>query len=227
MIINYLSWKHVFKLDPERDISEEHLEKICMSSTDAIIVGGSSGVTYENTVQLLARVRRFEIPCVLEVSNVDAIVLGFDLYLIPIVLNAKHPDWIIGYHQQAIKRYGSVLNWDEIIPEGYIILNPQAKAAQVTHADTQLDSKDVVAYAKIADRLLRMPIVYIEYSGQFGDMELLAKVKDNIHQAQLFYGGGIDTVEKAKQAAAIADTIIVGNMIYRNVDQALETVKLI
>ena len=35
-------WKHVFKLDPNKDISDEHLEQVCESGTDAIIVGGTA-----------------------------------------------------------------------------------------------------------------------------------------------------------------------------------------
>ena len=33
-------WKHVFKLDPNKEISDEQLEAICESGTDAILIGG-------------------------------------------------------------------------------------------------------------------------------------------------------------------------------------------
>ena len=65
-------------------------------------------------------------PCVLRLSNQEAIVPGFDLFLIPIVLNADDPKWIVGQHHEALKEYGAMLNWDEIIAEGYIILNKEA-----------------------------------------------------------------------------------------------------
>ena len=38
-------WRHVFKLDPKKKISDEELEHVCESGTDAIIVGGTDGVT--------------------------------------------------------------------------------------------------------------------------------------------------------------------------------------
>ncbi|MGV2644590.1 geranylgeranylglyceryl/heptaprenylglyceryl phosphate synthase, partial [Clostridium perfringens] len=60
------SWRHVFKLDPDKEIDDETLDVVCLSGTDAIMVGGSPGVTYENTVDLLSRVRRYELPCVQE-----------------------------------------------------------------------------------------------------------------------------------------------------------------
>ncbi|KZE70205.1 geranylgeranylglyceryl/heptaprenylglyceryl phosphate synthase [Paenibacillus elgii] len=217
-------WKHVFKLDPDREISDDALERICLSGTDAVMVGGSSGVTFDNTVDLLARIRRYEVPCVLEVSDTEAIVPGFDLFMIPIVLNAGDTQWIVGRHQQALKEYGAILDWDELVPEGYIILNGDSIAARLTEADVRLDAKDVEAYARIADRLFRCPIVYLEYSGVFGDMELVGRVKQLLSQARLFYGGGIDSPEKAREAAKAAHTVVVGNAVYDDLERALATV---
>ncbi|KEQ25338.1 heptaprenylglyceryl phosphate synthase [Paenibacillus tyrfis] len=217
-------WKHVFKLDPDREIGDEALERICLSGTDAVMVGGSSGVTFDNTVDLLARIRRYEVPCVLEVSDTEAIVPGFDLFMIPIVLNAGDTQWIVGRHQQALKEYGAILDWDELVPEGYIILNGDSTAAKLTEADVRLDAKDVEAYARIADRLFRCPIIYLEYSGVFGDMELVGRVKGLLSQSRLFYGGGIDSPEKAREAAKAAHTVVVGNVVYDDLERALATV---
>lgn len=218
------TWRHVFKLDPDRALSDQALETVCRSGTDAIMVGGSSGVTYENTVELLARVRRFEVPCVLEISDLEAVVPGFDLYLIPIVLNAGHRDWIIGQHARAIEKYGYLIPWELLIPEGYIVLNPEATVAKVTAAEAALESPEVRAYAQFADRLLQLPIVYLEYSGKTGDFELVSEVRRTLDQSRLFYGGGIADAESARRAAAVCDTVIVGNAVYNSLEQALETV---
>lgn len=78
--VNYQDWKHVFKLDPDKPVTDEALERLCMSGTDAIVVGGTTGVTFDNTVDLLARIRQYELPCVLEISNQEAIVPGFDYF---------------------------------------------------------------------------------------------------------------------------------------------------
>lgn len=226
MIVDIRKWKHVFKLDPDRDLSDEALDRLCLSGTDAILVGGSSGVTFDNTVDLLSRIRQYEVPCVLEISNQEAIVPGFDLFLIPVVLNADDPKWIVGQHHEALKEYGALLNWDEILAEGYIILNNEATAAQLTSARTDLDAKDVAAYARMADKLFHMSIVYLEYSGTFGDMELVRRTRQVLENARLLYGGGIDSLEKAQQAAEAADTIVVGNIIYSDLEQALQTVNV-
>ncbi|GFZ97996.1 heptaprenylglyceryl phosphate synthase [Paenibacillus marchantiophytorum] len=226
MIVDIRKWKHVFKLDPDRPISDEALDRLCLSGTDAIMVGGSTGVTFDNTVDLLSRIRQYEVPCVLEISDQEAIVPGFDLFLIPIVLNSDDARWIVGQHHEALKEYGAMLNWDEIIAEGYIILNREATAAKLTSARTDLDIKDVTAYARMADKLFHMSIVYLEYSGVFGDMEVVRRTRQVLENARLLYGGGIDSLDKAQQAADVADTIVVGNIIYSDLEQALQTVNV-
>ncbi len=223
----FMPWRHMFKLDPDRSISDEALDKICMSGTDAILVGGSSGVTFDNTVDLLSRIRQYEVPCVLEVSNPDAAVPGFDHYLIPMVLNTSNPDWLIGHQQRAVREFGSMLPWEIVFAEGYIVLNGDATAAKVSEANANLATSDVIAYAQVADRLMRLPFIYIEYSGMFGDMELVRSVRQKLHQAQLIYGGGITNLEQARQAAASADTIVVGNILYDQLEQALLTVQAV
>jgi putative glycerol-1-phosphate prenyltransferase len=220
-------WRHVFKLDPERTISDSHLEQICCSGTHAVMVGGSSGITFENTVDLLSRIRRYEVSCVLEVSEQDAVVPGFDFYFIPFILNTQDTDWLIGRHHQAIKELGPWLQWDQMVTEGYVVLNENSTVAKKTRAQTHLDEKDLAAYVKMADRLFYMDIVYIEYSGRFGDLSMLQQARQACGQARLFYGGGIQNLAGAKAASDIADTIVVGNIIYENIDQALDTVKVI
>ncbi|WP_186445820.1 heptaprenylglyceryl phosphate synthase [Paenibacillus cremeus] len=220
-------WKHVFKLDPDKELTDEALESICLSGTDAVMVGGSTGVTFDNTVDLLARIRRYEVPCVLEVSNQEAIVPGFDLFMIPIVLNSKTPEWIVGQHHRAIKDYGAIMDWKQMITEGYIILNGDSTAAKLTQADAEIELKDVEAYARLAERLFHCPIVYLEYSGVFGKMEWVRKVRGLLTESRLFYGGGVDGPDKAREAAEAAHTVVVGNVIYENLEHALATVQAV
>ncbi|MNJ47768.1 Heptaprenylglyceryl phosphate synthase [compost metagenome] len=218
------TWRHVFKIDPDRTLDDAALDAICLSGTDAVMVGGSSGVTYDNTVDLLSRVRQYEVPCVLEVSDLEAVVPGFDLYMIPTVLNTRHPDWIIGHHARAVEKYSYLIPWEDLVPEGYIILNPDCTAAAISEANASLTVSETAAYAQVADKLLHLPIVYLEYSGMFGDMELVSTVHRSLGEARLFYGGGIKDASSARLAAAACDTIVVGNAIYSDLEQALTTV---
>jgi len=220
-------WRHVFKLDPNKEISDADLEKICESGTDAVLVGGSDGVTLDNVLQLLMRIRRYTVPCALEVSTIDSVTPGFDSYFIPTVLNSKDPKWIVDLHHGAMKEYGEIMDWDEIFVEGYCVLNPEAKVAALTEAKTDLDAEDVVAYARMAERMFHLPVFYLEYSGTYGDPELVAEVKNSLNETKLFYGGGIETKEQASEMGELADTVIVGNVIYTNLAEALKTVKAV
>ncbi|MGQ4669105.1 heptaprenylglyceryl phosphate synthase [Metabacillus halosaccharovorans] len=217
-------WKHVFKLDPDKEINDEELEKICESGTDAILVGGSDNITEDNVLNLMARIRRYLIPCVLEVSTAESIIPGFDLYFIPTVLNSKKTKWMMELHHEAVKEYGEIMNWDEILVEGYCILNSECKAAALTDANTELSIEDVKAYARVAENMYHLPIFYLEYSGKLGDITVVEQTKKVLNHTKLFYGGGIPTPEQAKEFAQYADVVVVGNVIYENLPAALKTV---
>ncbi|AXM88650.1 heptaprenylglyceryl phosphate synthase [Anoxybacillus ayderensis G10] len=221
------TWRHVFKLDPNKEITDEQLEQVCESGTDAIIVGGTDGVTLENVIDLLARVRRFSVPCALEVSNIEAITPGFDYYFIPMVLNSRDLTWLIDLHHEAVKQFGDLINWEELFVEGYCILNGECKAASLTSARTNITEEDVIAYARMAEHMYHFPIFYMEYSGRYGDVTLVQKVKRTLERTRLFYGGGIHTPEQAKEMAMWADTVVVGNAIYTNLQMALQTVEAV
>ena len=227
MFTNLNEWRHVFKLDPNKEINDDMLEKLCESGTDAIIVGGSDNVTLEGVLDLMARIRRYSVPCVLEVSSLESITPGFDLYFIPTVLNSRDSKWIVGLHQQAVKEYGEFMNWDEIFVEGYCILNEDCKAAKLSNADTNLTLEDVVAYADMAEKMFSLPIFYVEYSGTYGDSELVREVSKRLENTVLFYGGGIVNAEQAKEMAQHADVIVVGNVIYDDFENAMATVKAV
>lgn len=224
---NVTEWKHVFKLDPDKEISDENLERICESGTDAIIVGGSDNVTMDNVLNLMSRIRRYLVPCVLEVSAIESIMPGFDLYFIPSVLNSTNTKWVMGLHHEAVKEYGEIMSWDELIVEGYCILNRDCKAATLTEANTDLSADDVMAYARMAENMFNLPIFYLEYSGKYGDVNVVQAASSVLTSTKLFYGGGISTPEQAAEMAEYADVIVVGNVIYEDFQAALKTVKAV
>lgn len=216
-------WKHIFKLDPAKELSDEHLELICESGTDAIIIGGTDNVTLDGVLDLLYRVRRYALPCVLEISSQEAITPGFDYFFIPSVLNSSEKKWLIDLQHEAIKQFRGMMNWDEIFVEGYCVLNPDAKAYKKTACKMPTDD-DVISYAIMAEHFFKLPIFYMEYSGTYGNPELVKKVKEQLHHTRLYYGGGIASFEMAKEMKRYADTIVVGNIIYTDIEAALATV---
>lgn len=226
-MVELRNWQHVFKLDPNKQITDDHLELICESGTDAVFIGGSDGITEDNIIDILVRVRRYSVPCVLEVSSLESIVPGFDFYCIPTVLNSTSVDWVTGMHHKAIKEYGPLMNWDEIITEGYCILNRSCKAATLTGARTDLSHQDVMSYAMMAEKMFKLPVFYMEYSGTYGDVKYVQAVKSILEKTRLFYGGGIKTHEQAAEMAQYADTVVIGNVIYENIGEALKTVNAV
>lgn len=223
ILYNRKEWKHVFKLDPNKEITDEKLTTICESGTDAIMVGGTDDVTLDGVLQLLSRIRRHSVPCILEVSTMDAVTPGFDLYYIPMVLNSKDKKWMMDIQHQAVKDFGDMLPWEDVTAEGYCIMNPEAKA--FSYADCELSSaEDAIAYAQMAEHLFHFPIFYLEYSGTYGDPVLVKQLKEQLNETQLFYGGGITNFAQAKEMAQYADVIVVGNALYDYFEQAIKTV---
>ncbi|WJY27402.1 heptaprenylglyceryl phosphate synthase [Sporosarcina trichiuri] len=222
--MDYHNWRHAFKLDPAKTIHDDELEKLAESGTDGIIVGGTDGITLEGVLHLLARLRRYAVPLALEVSDADAVTFGYDYYFIPTVLNANDVKWMNGVHLEALKEFGHMMKWEEVAAEGYCILNPDCKAAQLTGATQPLTKEDVTAYARMAEHLFRFPIFYMEYSGMYGDPQMVSAAASVLEETKLVYGGGITSAGQAAEMAAIADTVVVGNVIYDDLKTALATV---
>ena len=84
--MDFTTWRHAFKLDPAKNITDEALERIAKSGTDGIIVGGTDGITLDNVLDILIRMRRYSVPLALEISTVESVIPGFDYYFIPTVL---------------------------------------------------------------------------------------------------------------------------------------------
>jgi putative glycerol-1-phosphate prenyltransferase len=218
-------WRHVFKVDPNRTLSDLALRMICESGTDAIIVGGTDGITFNNTWKLLQRVRAYPVTVVQEVSDVSAVVPGFDGYLIPTVLNTNEARWIHGAHLEAIRKYGDFIPWDQLLLLGYVVLNPDSKVGRLTRAKTELDLEDAAAYARMLEHLFGWPVLYVEYSGKYGDPEWVKSAGRQLRKTRLFYGGGITGEKQAREMAALADTVVVGNLIYTHAEKAVRTVR--
>ena len=89
---------------------------------------------------------------------------------------------MMGLHQQAVKEYGYIMNWDEIVVEGYCIMNAECKAAQLTKANTNLDADDVAAYAMMAEKMFHLPIFYLEYSGKYGEVSSCEAAKEDLRK---------------------------------------------
>ncbi|BCJ87133.1 heptaprenylglyceryl phosphate synthase [Effusibacillus dendaii] len=209
------SWRHIVKLDPDRPIQDKDLIRLGDSGTDAILIGGTQGITYQKTFDLFARLQRFipHLPLWQEISELSAILPESDGYAIPVVLNTGHVNWIIGHQKAAIEQFGELIPWEKLVVEGYVILNENSAVAKLTGAKVPNHARGTVAYAQTAERIFGMDLIYLEYSGSYGNPQWVQAVRDKTN-AHLVYGGGIDSADKAVEMASIADTIVVGNALY-------------
>ncbi len=217
------NWEHITKLDPDKHISKDNLKTIVESGTDAIMISGTQNITGKNVSLLISMLKDYEIPKILEPATPEAVMYEhIDYIFVPLVLNSTDLDWIVGKHKDWIMN--QTIDWKKVIPEAYIVLNPLSAVAKLTKSKTDLTSDEVIAYALYAEKYLHLPIIYIEYSGTYGDPQLVKQLSESLSEASLFYGGGIDTKEKAAEMKRYVDVIVVGNVVYTNMEKFLRTI---
>ena len=221
-------WNHIVKIDPDKSLVDgETYDDVCETGTDAIMVGGTTGITEENIGAAVEACAEANIPIYIEPSHTAAVVHDdvLDGYLVPTVFNAGDIAWMTGAHKEWVKTDAEI-DWDHTHTEAYIVLNPDSSVAEYTQADCNLDAEEVAAYATVAERMFGQEIVYIEYSGTFGDPEIVASAADALDSATLFYGGGVHDYDTAREMGTHADTVIVGDLVHDvGCDAVRETVR--
>ena len=213
--MKWKDWVHVTKLDPDKQLRPGDIDAIAASGTDALMLSGTLNVTQENLAALQKQVKAYNLPLVMEPASPDAVLMqGIDYVFVPSVINSTDVQWIVGKHSTWIQKQKQKIEWDLIVPEAYIVLNPDSAVGKLTKSLCTLKAEEVAAYAAVADNYFHFPIIYIEYSGMFGDPEVVKAASDAIRNSILYYGGGINSAEKAAQMSRYADTIVVGNAVY-------------
>jgi len=221
-------WDHVLKVDPDKElVAGETFEDVCATGTDAIEIGGTTGMTREKMERVVDACAKYGVPLYQEPSN-PAVVIdddALDGYLIPTVFNAGDSFWVTGAHKEWV-RIENGLDWSRTHTEAYIVLNPDSSVAEYTDADCDQSPDDVAAYAAVAEKLFGQEIVYIEYSGTLGDPETVQAAADALDDATLFYGGGVGDYESAHEMGQYADVVVVGDLLHdEGCDAVRETVE--
>ena len=228
MTAPWAEWDHIVKIDPDKTLVDgETFEDVCATGTDALEIGGTTGMTEAKMARVVEATTAYDIPVYIEPSNVGAVVHrdGLDGYLVPVVLNAGDMFWVTGAHKEWA-RLDKDIDWNSTFTEAYIVLNPDSSVATYTDADCNLDIDEVAAYAQVAERLFGQRIIYIEYSGIFGDSEIVRAATDAVSTASVFYGGGVRDYDTAYEMGHNADTVIVGDLVHdEGVDAVRETVE--
>ncbi|KTG09640.1 geranylgeranylglyceryl/heptaprenylglyceryl phosphate synthase [Haloprofundus marisrubri] len=228
MTLPWESWDHILKIDPDKDLVDgETFADACATGTDAIEIGGTLDITTEKMQRVVDACAEHDVPLYQEPSNPGVVVDddALDGYLIPTVFNASDSFWVTGAHKEWV-RIENGLDWSRTHTEAYIVLNPEASVAQLTDADCDQSADDVSAWAAVAEKMFGQDIVYIEYSGMYGDTEKVKAAQDALDESTLFYGGGIRSYDAAYEMGQCADVIVVGDLLHdEGVDAVRETVE--
>ena len=213
---NWSDWRIIAKLDPDKNIDEGKLRRLAKSPVlNAIVVGGTQGITYTNTSRLMQQIKGagYRGPLLQEVSSLESITPEADYYFVPLVLNAGNLEWIRDAHLKAVRAFDHIIDWTRVAVEGYVVCNPASAAARLTNA-AMPKGEEVAAYLTYAEKILNLPIFYLEYSGIFGDIEVLEELSQRRRKIHLVYGGGIREARQVFQVLQYMDTVVIGNALY-------------
>lgn len=186
--------------------------------TDAIMVGGSTGVTQENLdATVLAIKARAKVPVIYFPSGANAISPHADAIYFMSMLNSRSLRHVIREQVMGapIVRKLKV----EPLSMGYIIVAPGMKVGEVGEADCipRDDLKLAVAYA-LAAQYMGMGSVYLEAGSgapQAVPEEMIRAVREAV-DIPLLVGGGIRDAETAARVRKAGANIVVTGTIVEN-----------
>jgi phosphoglycerol geranylgeranyltransferase len=210
---------HMTLLDPAKQspgVAGEIASRAQAAGSDAIMVGGSTGVTQDNLDRTIDEIKAVaSLPVIYFPSGADAIAKRCDAIYFMSMLNSRNPRNITGEHWRGapiIEKLGL-----ESISMGYIVVEPGMKVGEVGEADVvrRDDNARAVGYA-LAAELFGMSLVYLEAgSGAPSPVPstMIRAVRESIG-IPLVVGGGITSPDRARDVAiAGADMVVTGTLV--------------
>jgi len=210
---------HMTLIDPAKQSPKEAGEiarEAKKTGTDAIMVGGSTGVTQENLDSTVDNIKkRCDLPVIYFPSGANAIARRCDAIYFMSMLNSKNVKNITGEHWKGapiIKKLGL-----ETISMGYIIVEPGMKVGEVGEADLVMrtDIGRAVGYG-LAAEFFGMDLLYLEAGSGAPEpvpAGMIQAVRESI-EIPLVVGGGITSADKAAMVArAGADIVVTGTLV--------------
>ncbi len=186
------------------------------AGSDAVMVGGSTGVVKENVDNTVKAIKEVvDIPVILFPTHAGAISQYADAIYFMSMLNSTDINKIIGEQRKgapAIKKMGI-----EPLGMAYLLVEPGMTVGKVGKADLipRDDSQLAVDYA-LAAKYFGMKLIYLEAGSgatEHVPVEMIKAVKEEVG-LPLIVGGGIRTLEQARAVAkAGADVIVTGTVI--------------
>lgn len=205
----------------------ENAEKF---GTDAIMVGGSTGIKQRYLEKIVKTIKRCcSLPVILFPNGLNGISKYADAVFFMSLLNSMDPTWIS--HIQAMGALRIKKANIEPIPMGYLIVEPGMKVGKVGKAKLikRHSVKDAVAFA-LAAEYMGMSLVYLEAgSGAYNPVpvKMIKEVKKVI-SIPLIVGGGIRKPKQAlERIKAGADIIVTGTITEQNFESMKDIIHVI
>jgi len=205
---------HMALIDPAKQTPDKSGE-IALAAyelgSDAIMVGGSTGVTNENLDQTVAAIKaNAKLPVIYFPSGANAMSQRCDAIFFMSMLNSRSVRMVMREQVAGapfVKKLGI-----EPVSMGYIIVAPGMKVGEVGEADVipREDSDLAASYALTAE-YMGMSVVYLE-AGSGAPLpvpeDMIRKVRETI-SVPLIVGGGIRTAESAAKARNAGASVVV------------------
>jgi phosphoglycerol geranylgeranyltransferase len=212
---------HMTLIDPAKQEPSRAGEIAKVASdlgTDAIMVGGSTGVTQENLDRTVQAIKaQVKVPVIYFPSGANAISPYSDAIFFMSMLNSRNIRMVIG---EQIKGAPIVRKLNlEPLSMGYIIVAPGMKVGEVGEADViPRDQPKLAASYALAAQYLGMEYVYLEAGSrapQAVPEDMIKAVRAAI-TIPLLVGGGIRDAESAARAKNAGANIVVTGTVVEN-----------
>ena len=210
---------HMTLLDPDKQKPQEAgqlAEAAASAGTDAIMVGGSTGLTPKRVGETIRAIKdATDRPVIIFPTSASTLSEKADAIFFMSMINSGTMDLVIGQQiagAPIVKKMGL-----EPIPMGYIVVEPGMKVGEVGMADViKQDEQERAAGCALAAQYLGMKLVYLE-AGSGAPQPVFSNIIQSVKAAidiPLIVGGGIRNPE---QAAAVvgggADIVVTGTIV--------------
>jgi phosphoglycerol geranylgeranyltransferase len=221
-------------IDPDKvslDTLPTLLKLSVENNVDYFFVGGSLIMSHIMSEVISMIKAQTNIPVILFPGNSVHIDNQADAILFLSLISGRNPDFLIGQHvisAPILKKSGL-----EILPTGYMLIDSGRQTTVSYISNTTPiphDKAGVAACTAMAGEMLGLQLIYLDAgSGALNAVspEMIAAVRQSV-DIPIIVGGGINSVQKAKNALqAGADLIVVGNGIEQNIDLLQEITEII
>lgn len=210
---------HMTLIDPEKQSPEGSAEiarKAGKLGTDAVMVGGSTGVTQENLDGAVDQIKKaVRLPVIYFPSGANAIARHCDAVYFMSMLNSRNIKNVTGEHSRGAPVIRKLCL--ETLSMGYVIVAPGMKVGEVGEADLiqRDDIPRAVGYA-LAAEMFGMDLFYLEAgSGAPAPVpaEMVKAVRESV-EMPIVVGGGITEADHASALVkAGADIVVTGTLV--------------